>query len=289
MESNRNSGFACIGIVGLGLIGGSFAKTIRQKTNCRILGCDLDAALVQRACQEKVLDEALTAETCAACDMLLVALYPQATIAWMQQHAPSIPAHCVVIDCCGVKRAVSPVLCDLAAQYGFRYVGGHPMAGREQSGYNAATASLFEGASMILTDVPEDLDAQLEAFFVSLGFGGICRSTPSQHDRIIAYTSQLAHVLSSAYVKSPAALEHDGFSAGSFADMTRVAYLNETMWTQLFLDNADYLSEEVRGLCSRLCEYADALEHRDEKTLFTLLQQGRLRKTYLTQRSARKE
>ena len=103
MESNRNSGFACIGIVGLGLIGGSFAKTIRQKTNCRILGCDLDAALVQRACQEKVLDEALTAETCAACDMLLVALYPQATIAWMQQHAPRIPAHCVVIDCCGVK------------------------------------------------------------------------------------------------------------------------------------------------------------------------------------------
>ena len=196
----------------------------------------------------------------------------------MEEHQNQIGRQAVVVDLCGVKRCVCDAVSRIAGEKGFTFVGGHPMAGMEKSGFGNATDRLFRHASMILVpdeNTDRDVLAGLEEFFLSLGFGKIQYATAEEHDRIIAYTSQLAHVLSSAYVKTPTALSHAGFSAGSFKDMTRVATLDENMWTELFLDNADYLTMEVEGLIRRLEPYAEALRSRDGERLRELLRDGR--------------
>jgi len=270
-----------IGIVGLGLIGGSAAKAIKEKTGHIVFAYDLDRSVLEKAKSQGCIDGVLDDAVLNSCDMLLLALYPKATIEYVKRHASSIRKGAVVIDFCGVKRILNDVLHALAAENGFIYVGGHPMAGIERSGFDYTKSTLFDGASMIL--VPDaqlsgEIREQLCGFFCELGFGGVKWSTPEEHDRIIAYTSQLAHVLSSAYVKAPSALSHRGFSAGSFQDMTRVAYLNEDMWTQLFLDNSDYLVQEIEGLAQRLLDYANAIKQRDDSLLREMLREGRERK-----------
>jgi len=180
-----------------------------------------------------------------------------------------------------VKRAVVRELAPIAEEYGFAYIGGHPMAGRERGGFTAATDSLYVGASMILTpDKRTDMQLleTLKAFFLDIGFASLTFSDPEEHDRIIAFTSQLAHIVSSAYVKSPEAQKRRGFSAGSFQDMTRVARLDEDMWTELFLDDADYLTDELDILIGHLREYADALKSKDAEHLRALLRDGREKK-----------
>jgi prephenate dehydrogenase len=229
--------------------------------------------------EDGVIDAPLTEERLGSCDLLLVALYPQAAVDYVTSHADSIGKQTVVVDFCGVKRSVCAALAPVARQHGFRFVGGHPMAGTERSGYESARGDLFRNASMILTPGPEAeslLLEQLSEFFRSIGFGTIRIAAPEEHDRMIAYTSQLAHVLSGAYVKSPAALSHWGFSANSFQDMTRVARLSEDMWTELFLLNRDFLTDEVEGLSRRLMEYGTALRARDGAELHRLLKEGRL-------------
>ena len=152
------------------------------------------------------------------------------------------------------------------------------MAGRERSGFEASTDDLFVGASMILTpDERSDIRhlELLKAFFLDIGFAGLTFSDPEEHDRIIAFTSQLAHIVSSAYVKSPEAQRRRGFSAGSFRDMTRVARLDEDMWTELFLADADHLTKELDILISHLNQYADALKAGDADSLRSLLKEGR--------------
>lgn len=279
-----------IGIVGLGLIGGSIAKAIKSNTAHTVYGRDLREPVVLKAKLLEAIDGELTEARISACDLLILALYPQDTVTFLQAHAAKLRPGTVVLDCCGVKRPVCSAAFPLAKQHGFTFVGGHPMAGVEFSGFDYANGALFQGASMILVPDPlveiEVLD-QLKSFFLSIGFGHIKLSTPEEHDHIIAYTSQLAHVLSSAYVKSPAALEHVGFSAGSFKDMTRVATLNEDMWTELFLENKDYLAEEIAGLIARLQGYLDAIEGGHAETLRTLLREGRERKAVLNQKEVR--
>ena len=171
-------------------------------------------------------------------------------------------------------KAIAPI----AAANGFAYIGGHPMAGRERSGFTSAKEDLYVGASMILT--PDDktdmpLLETLKDFFLDVGFASLTFSTPEEHDRIIAYTSQLAHIVSSAYVKSPEAQRRRGFSAGSFRDMTRVARLDEDMWTELMLSDADYLVKELGILIENLTAYKTALEEENEQQLHDLLKAGR--------------
>ena len=276
-----------IGIVGLGLIGGSLAKTIQMHTEHTVYGRDLRQPVVLKAKLIDAIDGELTDSRIETCDLLILALYPDDTVAFLRENADRIRPGTIVVDCCGIKRPVCNAAFPLARAHGFTFVGGHPMAGIEHSGFDFAKGTLFEGASMIL--VPDPLVdiavlEQLKTFFLSIGFGSIKLSTPEEHDHIIAYTSQLAHVLSSAYVKSPSALAHVGFSAGSFKDMTRVATLNETMWTELFLENKDYLAEEVAGLIERLQSYLDAISAEDAPALQALLREGRERKAVLNQK-----
>ncbi len=267
-----------VGIVGLGLIGGSMAKSIKNRTAHTVYGADLNAETMTMARMCGAIDAPLTAENLPECDLVLVAIRPGAAVEWVRRNAEHISKSAILVDLCGVKRTVVEAITPIAAEHGFAYIGGHPMAGRERGGFTAATDDLYVGASMILTpDARTDMQLleTLKAFFLDIGFAGLTFSTPAEHDRIIAFTSQLAHITSSAYVKSPEAQKRRGFSAGSFQDMTRVARLDEDMWTELFLDDADYLTSELEVLVGHLTEYLDALKARDAQRLRALLKEGR--------------
>jgi len=270
-----------VGIVGLGLIGGSMAKSIKSRTAHTVWGVDLDNETMTLARMCGAIDAPLTDGNLPRCDIILIAIRPQAAINWVQNHADKIARSAILVDLCGVKRVVVAAMAPIAASHGFSYIGGHPMAGRERGGFTSSTDDLYVGASMILT--PDDhtdmpLLETLKTFFLDIGFAGLTLSTPEEHDRIIAYTSQLAHIASSSYIKSPEAQRRRGFSAGSFRDMTRVARLDEDMWTELFLDDADYLTTELDILIQHLTEYADALKARDAQKLHDLLKDGREKK-----------
>ena len=270
-----------VGIVGLGLIGGSMAKSIKVRTAHTVWGIDLDAETMTLSRLSGAIDGALTAENLPLCDLVLVAIRPAAAIRWVGDNAKLIQKTAILVDLCGVKRNVCEQLAPIAKANGFAYIGGHPMAGRERGGFVHSSEELFTGASMILTpDQNTDMRMleTLKAFFTDIGFAGLTFSTPEEHDRIIAYTSQLAHLVSSAYVKSPEAQRRRGFSAGSFRDMTRVAHLDEAMWTELFLDDADYLTEQLTILIDHLNEYREALSAHDAEKLQALLKDGREKK-----------
>ena len=270
-----------VGIIGLGLIGGSMAKSIKHRTAHTVYGSDLDAETMMMARMCGAIDAPLTDETLPQCDLILVAIRPAAAIAWVSANAEKIAQTAILVDLCGVKRTVVEAITPIAEQHGFSYIGGHPMAGRERGGFTSATDDLYVGASMILTpDKRTDmlLLETLKHFFLDIGFATLTFSDPEEHDRIIAFTSQLAHITSSAYVKSPEAQRRRGFSAGSFKDMTRVARLDEDMWTELFLADADYLTRELDILVQNLTEYLDALKAKDADRLRTLLKDGREKK-----------
>jgi len=267
-----------IGIVGLGLIGGSFARAIKEHTPHSVFAFDIDRSALLGATLVGAIDGELTDPQLQNTDLLLLSLYPQATVDFVKSHADAIRPGTIVVDCCGVKRPVCDALCDFAKQHGFHFLGGHPMAGTQFWGFSHARASLFKGASMILTTNGVSDIGVLETvkrFFLSVGFETLTFTTADEHDKTIAYTSQLAHIVSNAYVKSPTALQRKGFSAGSYRDMTRVAKLNVEMWTELFLENRDNLGAELGLLIEHLQQYKDALDNNDESALRQLLQDGK--------------
>jgi len=267
-----------IAIIGLGLIGGSLAKTIKLHTDAVVYGEDINPQAIQQALLLGAIDAPLTDDLLSQCDLVLVALYPAAIIDWVKSHAPLFGPGAIVIDCGGVKQSVCGALLPLAQGQAWHFIGGHPMAGREFSGFKYAQDDLFDNASMILCTMgDDDLDLMQTArnFFLDIGFRRVQFATPQQHDEMIAYTSQLAHIVSSAYVKCPLAQTHRGFSAGSFADMTRVARLNEGMWTELFLNNQDALLPVVNNLIEELTRYRDALRDEDAPRMQQLLREGR--------------
>ena len=271
-----------IAVIGLGLIGGSFAKATKHRTSHMVYGFDRDNEVQLLARLSGALDAPLTDELLPECELVIVALCPAAAIEWVENHADALGSgHCTVVDICGVKRAVVEPMTKIAQEHGFCYIGGHPMAGRELGGFVHSVDSLFDGASMILTPtVSPDLKTleMLKNYFIDIGFSRMTISTPDEHDRIISYTSQLAHIVSGAYVKSPTAQQQRGFSAGSFRDMTRVARLDEKMWTELMLDNADNLVDELHTLIDNLQEYLTALEAHDAEALCACLKAGRMAK-----------
>ena len=270
-----------IGIVGLGLIGGSLAKAISQNTDHTVYGTDISEQVVRKAVLVDAIEQPLTDELLPQCDIVIVALYPQATIDYVKEHASLFKKDSIVVDCGGIKQLVCDELIPLAEEHGFLFVGGHPMAGREVSGFKASTPDLYKGASMLLVPTeattPEALHT-VKHLFSEIGFSQLVVTTAEHHDRMIAYTSQLCHIISSAYIKSPSELEHKGYSGGSYRDLTRVAYLNETMWTELFIENKQALVPEIDEVIKHLQEYRDVIAAGDEETLFRLLQDGKKRK-----------
>ena len=282
----NQGGPMCAGIVGLGLIGGSFARGYAQ-AGVRVLAWDPDEDVMMAASMGTVSGE-LNDETLGECDIIVLACYPEACIEWLAAHAQALADATdteaimgpVVIDTVGIKGIVCERAFNLARENGFYFVGAHPMAGTQFSGYAHSRADLFEGAPLVL--VPPTVDDSLKLELLSqvremvrpLGFGKFSVTSAEEHDHVIAFTSQLAHVVSNAYVKSPTAQEHHGFSAGSYRDLTRVAHLNASMWAELMTDNAEYLSQELTYLIDSLVAYRDALEKKDEGQLEELLAEG---------------
>ncbi|MBQ8025258.1 MAG: prephenate dehydrogenase [Oscillospiraceae bacterium] len=266
-----------VGIVGLGLIGGSFAKAYTQAGHTVFAG-DRDENVLGIAKIGGFIAGELTGENLAACELLLIALYPQAAIAWLREHAGQIGKNTLVMDTCGTKRQVCETCFTLAEEYGFTFVGGHPMAGTQFSGFKHSRATLFKGASMII--VPPRYDdmaffARIKELLAPCGFGRVTVTDGARHDEMIAFTSQMAHVVSNAFIKSPTARAHKGFSAGSYKDLTRVAWLNEQMWTELFLENRDNLIRELDGFLDSVRAYRDAMAAGDANALRELLAEGR--------------
>lgn len=266
-----------VGVVGLGIIGGSFARSVKAKTEHVVLGWNRSRSTLDYAADVGAIDAELTDENAAQCDLIIIALPPKALIDWVEDHSRFLRKGCVVVDACGVKRSVAGALRPLSKEYGFVYVGGHPMAGKEVSGFSVSTDTLFSGASMILTPF-EDTDPiiieALRGFFISIGFGRVTVTDPDEHDRMIAYTSQLCHIASSAFIKSPTAQRHSGFTAGSFRDLTRVAKLDADLWTELFFLNSDYLAEELDAYIEHLSEYLAALRSENADEMRRLLREG---------------
>ena len=269
-----------VGILGLGLIGGSFAKAYHA-AGWTVLAADRDAAILSFAQMSGAVDRTLGAENAAQCDLILACICPEAAIAELTGLAPHIGEKPVVIDCCGTKRVVCEALFPVAEQYGFTYLGGHPMAGSHHSGFKYARENLYHNAPMVL--VPPSFDdiallQRVKELLAPAGFGHISVTTAQAHDEMIAFTSQMPHLISKAYIKSPTAAEHKGFSAGSYKDMTRVAWLNAPMWAELFLENRDCLLRELGWLMESLREYRAALEKNDLPELTRLLEEGKKRK-----------
>lgn len=277
-------------IAGLGLIGGSMAKALAENTEMEIIGCDKDLGVIRRALADGAIHAAFLPEDLPEADLVIVALRPHDAVTFLKGALPRMMPGALAADFCGVKRYVVREIEPVARDRGVRFVGAHPMAGREVGGYINADAGLFRGASLIMTPPdgrPSGATEALADIARSVGFGRTVVTTPEEHDRLIAYTSQLAHAVSSAYVMSPAAPGHDGFSAGSFRDLTRVARLDADMWTELFDLNHDALSDELGGLIERLTEMRCALDGRDQARLRALLSEGNRRKLQLIEREGK--
>ena len=266
-----------VGIVGLGLIGGSVARAYKANSDAVVLADDLDKVMLDFAEMSGDIDGRLEGAA-GQCDVIILAIPPEAAIAYLKKIAPQISKEALVIDCCGTKRTVCEACFPIAKQYGFTFVGGHPMAGTHNSGLKYAKANLFNNAPMVIVPpVFDDMELleRVKAVLKPLGFGKFSVTTAEKHDEMIAFTSQMAHVVSNAYIKSPTARLHKGFSAGSYKDLTRVAWLNPVMWAELFMENKDNLLKELNCLIDNLNEYKTAMENDDEDELVRLLDEGR--------------
>lgn len=269
-----------VGILGLGLIGGSLARAYALEGHT-VYAQETDEQILSFAILSGAVHAPLDEELIAQCELILLAIYPDGSASWLENHAPQISPSALVLDCCGIKREVCARCFPLAEKYGFTFVGGHPMAGTQFSGFKYSLATLFRGAPMVLVPPVFDDISLLERVKEALkpcGFGSFSVTTAEDHDKMIAFTSQMPHILSNAYIKSPTALNHKGFSAGSYKDLTRVAWLNAPMWAELFLENRENVLFELDTYLNSLNAYRQAVADGDFDRLVELLEEGKKRK-----------
>jgi len=269
-----------VGVLGLGLIGGSLARAY-SKAGHRVLACEIDPDMLFFAQIAGAVEQELNDGNIGQCDLILLAIYPDGSADWLERNGHLISKDALVIDCCGTKVRVCSRCFPLAEKYGFINVGGHPMAGTHNSGFKFSRSNLFQGAPMVL--VPPAFDdiillQRVKDALEPCKFGSYSVTTAQEHDRMIAFTSQMPHILSNAFIKSPTALNHKGFSAGSYKDMTRVAWLNPKMWAELFLENRENVLQELDYYIASLSAYREAVANQDEQTLIALLDEGKKRK-----------
>ena len=270
-----------VAVIGLGLIGGSLAKAYKRREGVRVYGMDRDSSVVNFARLAEAIDEELTDEHLKDCELVLLATYPQGVIDWVAEKAPLLNKNAMVIDCSGTKGRICDALFPVAKQYGFTFVGGHPMAGMHQSGFKYSREDMFDGQPMVIVPPTyEDirLFERVQTLLEPVGFGRISVATAEEHDAVIAFSSQMAHVVSNAFIKSPTADKHKGYSAGSYQDLTRVAWLNPDMWSELFMENREALLHEIDFFIAAVGKYRAALEEENLSELRTLLAEGAMRK-----------
>ena len=269
-----------VGILGLGLIGGSFARAY-VKAGHTVYACEQDESILLFAQAAGVVKGVLDESTIPSCDLILLAIYADGSSQWLENNAHLISNCALVIDACGIKTSICNRCFPLAEKFDFTFIGGHPMAGSHNSGFKYSRSNLFQGAPMVLVpprfDDPELIE-RAEGYLAPCRFGSYSITTAQEHDKIIAFTSQMPHIISNAFIKSPTALGHKGFSAGSYKDLTRVAWLNPQMWSELFLSNRENVLYELDTYIQSLTKYKNAIEQEDAEALITLLNEGRIRK-----------
>lgn len=269
-----------VGILGLGLIGGSLARAYAMEGHT-VYAAEKDESMLSFAMLAGAVHEKLDETTISGCDLLLLAIYPGGSAEWLEENAHLVSKNALVLDCCGVKREICRRCFPLAEQFGFTFVGGHPMAGSQFSGFKYSRAALFDGQPMVLVPpVFDDIELldRVKEMLKPCHFGRFSVTTAEKHDEMIAFTSQMPHILSNAFIKSPTAASHKGFSAGSYKDLTRVAWLNPGMWAELFLDNQDFVLEELDFYIQSLTAYREAIASNDMANLTALLEEGKRRK-----------
>ena len=269
-----------VGILGLGLIGGSLARAYSLEGHS-VYAAELDASMLSFAMLAGAVTGKLEPQIIAECDLILLSIYPRGCAQWLEENAQWITPDTLVIDCCGIKQEICERCFPLAEKYGFTFVGGHPMAGSQFSGFKYSRSNLFQGQPMVLVPPVFDdivlLDRMKQAL-TPCHFGSFSVTTAEKHDEMIAFTSQMPHILSNAFIKSPTAQSHKGFSAGSYRDLTRVAWLNPDMWAELFLENREYVLKELSFYITSLQQYEQAIEAQDKERLLALLEEGKRRK-----------
>lgn len=264
-------------IAGLGIIGGSYAKAIKKYTDHTVIGINRSEKPLQLALQCGAIDTIGTEKDLETADMLILGIYPQAAVEFIEKYGKYINKQCIVCDTCGIKSEICPKMVELSQKYSFTFVGTHPMAGKETNGFVSADEDLFKNASCIIVPcgAPKQAINTVTNFVFSIGFTQAPVTTPQEHDRMIAFTSQVPHVLACAYVLSPQCKKHNGFSAGSYRDVSRVAKINAELWTELFLENKEPLVNELDELINNLTSLRDSIDQGDDKTLFEQLKAGR--------------
>ena len=261
-----------IAVIGLGIIGGSICAAL-TKAGFAVDGTDLNETNVSYAIKNGYIQK--RAEDLSVYDVVFIAVPPAATISLLE--STKFKDGALVSDICGVKEVIEKAV--YAKPRNYRYVGIHPMAGKETSGIRSASASLFNKANLVIVHAEqtrkEDVE-EIKEYAKAMCFGRIVECSAKEHDKKIALTSQLAHIVSNAYVKSAQVKGCDGFTGGSFQDMTRIAGVDEKIWTQLYMHNREYALEELEGLIKHLNVYRDALQNNDENALSDALKEGRL-------------
>lgn len=259
-------------VYGLGIIGASLAAALKDAGHT-VLAKNRSRGPVEYALSHQMIDA--EASSYEGADVVFLALPPDATIRELQEG--KFPDGCIVSDICGVKQAVEEAV--FSAPRNYRYVGTHPMAGKETSGITSASRDLYRGKNLVITRSDRTDPAALKlirGLAKDAGFGRIVECSAKEHDEKIALTSQLAHIVSNAYGKSPQALDVVGFTGGSFQDMTRVGGVDESLWTDLYFYDREPLLHELSSLIDRLSEYREALAQDDRETMRALLREGRL-------------
>ena len=265
-----------IAVIGLGIIGGSFCKAIKKHTAHTVIGINRTHSVAEQAKNDGSIDVIGTVESLGEADIIFLCMYPQACVDFIKENGKFIKKGALVTDSSGIKSAICPQLYELSQEFGFVFVGSHPMAGKEKNGYGVSEAELYKGASFIITPcgADEKYVNKLADLALSIGFGQVKITTPEEHDRMIAFTSQLPHVLACSYVLSPCCPNHNGFSAGSYRDVSRVANINSKLWSELFLENREPLITELDILIDNITRIKDAIKDNDRETLADLLEQG---------------
>lgn len=261
-------------VIGLGIIGGSFAKALKKYTNHNIIGINRTRSVLERAYEEKAIDEIGDEHSLEKADIIILALYPHTAVKYIEANGKFIKKNAIVTDSSGIKCEICPRMVELSKRFGFEFVGSHPMAGKETNGYESSEAELFDGASYIITqcEASDESVKTISDLALRMRFGSVKMTTPEEHDRMIAFTSQLPHVLACAYVLSPCCPNHKGFSAGSYKDVSRVANINATLWSELFLENRVPLIKELDTLIDNIHAITDAIKANDKSKIEELLE-----------------
>ncbi|MBQ5398692.1 MAG: prephenate dehydrogenase [Ruminococcus sp.] len=264
-----------IAVVGIGIIGGSFCKALKKYTNHHVIGINRTRSTLEQALSDGAIDEIGDENSLKKADIIILATYPKASVEYTERFGENMRGK-IVADSAGIKREICPQMVALSKKYGFEFVGAHPMAGKETNGYVSADADLFRNASYIVVpcEAKDESVNKLCSLALEMGFGSIKKTDPDEHDRMIAFTSQIPHVLACAYVLSPCCLKHKGFSAGSYKDVSRVANINARLWSELFLENREPLIEELITLNHNLVAITDAIQANDQKRIEELLEKA---------------